>query len=309
MSYSIVRRQARSTGDRPTARTATRDLYSAGSGGFTLVELLVVIGIISVLASLLLPALKNAQYAALDIKCRNNLKQYGQVILMYTMDNNGSYFTAITTGNAKPNNLPGPCRTSEKLINGDTWDRRPLIAPYISDDWFVLHCPLLGEIGADKAGAPPADSKDLRCSIYDNMSGNVRASISYATYVGTDFSGNGTTYVTKIAKKAGQSWGTSQYTYRLLAMDVCHTNFSNRLNTNHTPQGDYDIEEFGYNNYYNVSAYAMKSGSTSTWNYVMDDGSVQSVKPTPKDIFTSVFDRVWKYSALEYFVPNEARSR
>ena len=71
----------------PSRRTVrTRDDRAAG---FTLVELLVVIGIIAILTAILLPAMGAAREQAKRVVCANDIRVFGQSVTLYANQNKG----------------------------------------------------------------------------------------------------------------------------------------------------------------------------------------------------------------------------
>lgn len=84
-----------------TGTDSPRVVYLARRAGFTLVEMLVVLSIITLLMALLLPAVQRARHVAQSVACMSNVRQLAAATMMYTMNNEGSFPPLYS--NAGPN--------------------------------------------------------------------------------------------------------------------------------------------------------------------------------------------------------------
>jgi prepilin-type N-terminal cleavage/methylation domain-containing protein/prepilin-type processing-associated H-X9-DG protein len=155
----------------------------ATAGGFTLVELLVVIGIIAVLVAMLLPALNKAKRAAGQAQCASNMKQLATANLQYAMDNKGRLILCRIQASGVSSTYPRGWFWANEMVRLKYLSAPNQYAPGNSpvSDYTVFQCPQ-GIIDASFTSGPvtlqnalyPTDPKNrLAQKLLTNIDANL----------------------------------------------------------------------------------------------------------------------------------------
>lgn len=120
---------------------------------FTLVELLVVIGIIALLISILLPALTKARRQANTVKCSSNMKMIALAVISYIQDNKGKMPPDLIYSLGPGNPYPDGFFWAAELVH-----QRYITAPYLTYANNIAYAPQNGSVFQCPEGISPQDN-------------------------------------------------------------------------------------------------------------------------------------------------------
>jgi prepilin-type N-terminal cleavage/methylation domain-containing protein/prepilin-type processing-associated H-X9-DG protein len=164
--------------------------------GFSLVELLVVIGIIAVLVSILLPAVNRARQQAVAVDCASQLRQLGTALSIYAENNKGMYPTwsgwqvAPNSGGGDDDNLelawteklePYYVKADSSIYNCKAFPELYRVNYFLAARWTYLRDVAQGWTGQNR----PLRRSDVRNAAEYVMSGDCTQASLYPPAFGT----------------------------------------------------------------------------------------------------------------------------
>ena len=126
------------------------------SGGFTLIELMIVIAIIAILAAILVPNFIRARAQGQLTACKSNLKNIGTALEMYSTDWSGKYPTTTTL--LTPNYLKSvpECPAAASNTYVATFGTSATFNPDDYTDYYFVECAGSNHLPVSVTGNYPA---------------------------------------------------------------------------------------------------------------------------------------------------------